>query len=124
MMDHTDLTGRVALVTGAARGLGLHIAKELAQAGMMIAGLDTRAEELAAALADLHKRYAVTTLPLPADVTSEIGVVNAVGQTVDRFGQVHALVNNAGIRMVAPVWETGTESWDKMMAANLRGLSL
>ena len=121
MMDHTDLTGRVALVTGAARGLGLHIATELAQAGMMIAGLDTRAEELAATLADLHNRYAVTTLPLPADVTSENDVINAVGQTVDTFGRVHALVNNAGIRLVAPVWETATEAWDRMMAVNLRG---
>lgn len=116
-----ELTGRVALVTGAARGLGLHIAAELARAGMKIAGLDTRSEELAAALDDLENRYGVATLALPASVASEQDVVNAVGRTVAVFGPIHALVNNAGIRMVAPVWETGTETWDGMMAVNLRG---
>ena len=116
-----EITGRVALITGAARGLGLHIAAELARAGMKIAGLDTRAQELASALEDLENRYGTATLPLHASVTSEQDVISAVGQTVATFGRIHALVNNAGIRMVAPVWETGTETWDRMMAVNLRG---
>ncbi len=116
-----DLTGRVALVTGAARGLGLHVAAELARAGMKIAGLDTRSEELAAALDELENRYGAATLALPASVASEQDVVDAVGRTTATFGRIHALVNNAGIRMVAPVWETGTETWDRMMAVNLRG---
>ena len=120
-MNNIDLAGRVALVTGAARGLGLHIATELARAGMMIAGLDTRPDELETALEDLQNRCAVTTLPLHADVTSENDVINAVGQTVERFGRIHALVNNAGIRLVAPVWETETDLWDRIMAVNLRG---
>lgn len=116
-----ELKGRVALVTGAARGLGLHIATQLARAGMKIAGLDTRDEELASALEDLENRYGTATLPLYASVASEQDVISAVGQTVARFGRIHALVNNAGIRMVAPVWETDTETWDRMMAVNLRG---
>ena len=116
-----ELTGRVALVTGAARGLGLHVAAELARAGMKIAGLDTRSEELAAALDDLENRYGAATLALPASVASEQDVVDAVGRTTATFGPIHALVNNAGIRMVAPVWETGTETWDRMMSVNLRG---
>ena len=116
-----DLTGRVALVTGAARGLGLHVAAELARAGMKIAGLDTRSEELTAALDDLENRYGAATLALPASVASEQDVVDAVGRTTATFGRIHALVNNAGIRMVAPVWETGAETWDRMMAVNLRG---
>ena len=114
-----NLAGRVALVTGAARGLGLHIAAELARAGMKIAGLDTRKEELAAALEDLESRYGAATLALPASVASEQDVISAVGQTVATFGRIHALVNNAGIRMVAPVWETDMETWDRMMAVNL-----
>ncbi len=116
-----DLSGRVALVTGAARGLGLHVAAELARAGMQIAGLDTRKDALTSALEDLENRYGVATLPLPGSVTSEQGVISAVGQTVATFGRIHALVNNAGIRMVAPVWETDTETWDRVMAVNLRG---
>ena len=116
-----ELTGRVALVTGAARGLGLHVAAELARAGMKIAGLDTRSEELAAALDDLENRYGAATLALTASVASEQDVVDAVGRTTATFGPIYALVNNAGIRMVAPVWETGTETWDRMMSVNLRG---
>ncbi len=116
-----DLSGRVALVTGAARGLGLHIASALADAGMSIAGLDTRKDDLSAALADLRQRHGVATLALEADVSSEPDVIGAVERTVETFGRIHALVNNAGIRLVAPVWETGTETWDKIMAVNLRG---
>ena len=116
-----DLSRRVVLVTGAARGLGLHIASELADAGMSIAGLDTRKDELSAALTDLRQRHGVATLALEADVSSEPDVIGAVERTVETFGRIHALVNNAGIRLVAPVWETGTETWDKIMAVNLRG---
>lgn len=120
-MADIELAGRVALVTGAARGLGLNIASELAAAGMSIAGVDVRAGELDAALADLERRHNVETLALHADVASEADVAGAVGRTVDTFGQVHALVNNAGIRLVAPAWETETELWDRTMAVNLRG---
>lgn len=116
-----DLAGRIALVTGAARGLGLNIAAELARAGMNIAGMDTRKEQLGDALAGLEQRHGMAALALPADVSSEADVIGAVAHTVERFGRIDALVNNAGIRMVAPVWETGTETWDKMMAVNLRG---
>ena len=116
-----DLTGRIALVTGAARGLGLNIAAELARGGMNIAGMDTRKEQLDDALAGLQRRHGVDTLTLHADVSSEADVVGAVGKTVETFGRIHALVNNAGIRLVAPVWETGTELWDRTMAVNLRG---
>ena len=116
-----DLAGRIALVTGAARGLGLNIAAELARGGMNIAGMDTRKEQLDDALADLQRRHGVGTLALHADVSSEADVIGAVGKTVETFGRVNALVNNAGIRLVAPVWETGTELWDRTMAVNLRG---
>ena len=116
-----DLSGRIALVTGAARGLGLNIAAELARGGMNIAGMDTRKEQLGDALADLQRRHGVGTLALHADVSSEADVIGAVGKTVETFGRVHALVNNAGVRLVAPVWETGTELWDRTMAVNLRG---
>ena len=120
-MGGVDLAGRVALVTGAARGLGLHVAEELARAGMNIAGMDTRQDELDDALTGLQQRHGVATLALQADVSSETDVIGAVGRTVDTFGRIHALVNNAGIRLVAPVWETDTETWDNMMAVNLRG---
>ena len=120
-MGNIELAGRVALVTGAARGLGLNIASELAGAGMSIASMDVREDELNAALADLERRHNVPTLALHADVASEADVAGAVERTVETFGQVHALVNNAGIRLVAPAWETETELWDRTMSVNLRG---
>ena len=98
-MNNIDLAGRVALVTGAARGLGLHIATELARAGMMIAGMDTRSDELETALEDLQNRCAVTTLPLHADVTSENDVINAVGQTVvNQWGQTRLICMDSCLR--------------------------
>ena len=120
-MGSPHIAGRVALVTGAARGLGLCIASELGRAGMIIAGMDMRKDELAEALTDLERRYGVATLALHANVGSESDVIEAVGRTVEAFGQIHALVNNAGIRLVAPAWETETEVWDRVMAVNLRG---
>ena len=120
-MGEVELAGRVALVTGASRGLGLRIASELGRAGMMIAGVDVRKDELTEALAELGRQHGVETLALPADVSREADVIDAVGRTVETFGQIHALVNNAGIRLVAPVWETKTEVWDRILAVNLRG---
>ena len=100
-MGSPHIAGRVALVTGAAR-LGLCIASELGRAGMIIAGMDMRKDELAETLTDLERRYGVATLALHANVGSESDVIEAVGRTVEAFGQIHALVNNAGIRLVAP----------------------
>ncbi len=116
-----DLKGKVALVTGAARGLGLLVCSDLAREGMRVAGLDMRGELLVENMARLRSDGSAETLAIPADLADEAAVVAAVRQTVERFGRIDVLVNNAGIRQIAPVWKTDTAMWDRIHNANLRG---
>ena len=117
----TDLKGRTAIITGAARGLGLLIAEDLAREGMRVAGVDIRSEELVRGMADIAQRHGVETLALPADVGDEKSVKHLIGEVQRRWSRIDVLVNNAGIREIAPVWDTSTELWDRVHGANLKG---
>jgi len=116
-----DLEGKTAIITGAARGLGLVIAGDLAREGVRVAGVDLRSEELAREMAAIGERYGVETLALPADVGNESAIKHLVAEVRRRWGRIDVLVNNAGIRQVAPVWETSTAMWDRIHDANLKG---
>ena len=120
-MTDVKLDGKVALITGAGRGIGLGVAEELARKGMRIAGMDVRDDELRVALEKVEKDTGVKTLAIRADMRQEEDIVTAVKLTVEAFGQIHVLVNNAGIREVAPIWEMDTEMWDRIQSINLRG---
>src|SRR5579871_1694000 len=102
----TDLAGKTAIVTGAARGLGLVIVEDLAREGMRVAGVDMRSEELVREMAAVAERCGTETLALPADIGNEQAVTQLIGEVRRRWGRIDVLVNNAGIRQVAPVWET------------------
>ncbi len=116
-----DLKGRVAIVTGASRGLGLLVARDLAREGMHVAGADLRADDLAREMADIGRASDVRTLAVPTDIGQENQVVELVRRTVQEFGRVDVLVNNAGIRQVAKVWDTDAAMWDRLHNANLKG---
>src|SRR6202035_1635276 len=116
-----DLTGRTAIVTGAARGLGLVIAEDLAREGMRVAGVDLRSEELVREMSAVGERHGVETLAFPADVGDEGSVKRMIGEVRQRWGRIDVLVNNAGVRQIAPVWETSTALWDRVHGANLKG---
>lgn len=117
----TSLSGRVALVTGAARGLGLIVAEDLAREGVQIAGVDNRADLLSTEMRRIGDAHRVKTMSLVADVASEIEVEAAVGEAIDALGRIDILINNAGIRKVAPVSGITTAMWDEIHAVNLRG---
>ncbi len=116
-----DFSGRVALVTGAAQGIGFAIADRLSRQGAAVALLDVDIaglEQAGAALAAGGR----TVRPLPADVTVRAEVEGAVTQTLERFGHLDVLVNNAGIAgQWMPLWELTDEVWHRVHAVNLTG---
>ncbi|MDG4648310.1 SDR family NAD(P)-dependent oxidoreductase [Roseibacterium sp. SDUM158017] len=109
----------VALVTGAARGIGLATAKRLAAGGWRVAMLDRDAEELAAADAPPGP-----VLPLPFDVSIPDQVERAAAETLREFGRIDALVNNAGVADFGPIEETSFARWRRVMDTNLDGVFL
>jgi NAD(P)-dependent dehydrogenase (short-subunit alcohol dehydrogenase family) len=115
-----DLQGKIALVTGAARGLGRAIALALAEAGADVAlGLRDKASDsgLTAEITALGKR----PLPLQMDMTSPGEIQQAVEQTVQHFGRVDILVNNAGIAPENLAENVSEEDFDRTVAVNLKG---
>jgi len=116
-----ELKGKVALVTGAARGLGELVARDLAREGMAVAGTDMRANELQKTMAAIGGDTGARTLAVPANVGDEAQVIDIGGRAVRAFGPVDVLVNNAGIRQIAPVWKTDTPMWDRIHNSNLKG---
>ena len=116
-----ELQGKTALVTGAARGLGLIIAEDLARKGVQVCGVDVRADLLAEEMARIEEQHGVPTLSIEADAAIESRVVASVGQLIAEWGRIDILVNNAGIRKVAPVTEITAAMWDEIHAVNLRG---
>lgn len=110
---------KVALVTGAARGIGLAIAKQFLAEGYKVALLDVREEELANAVADLAQGDDV--LPLLCDVSDPEQVEKAIADCVAKFGGLTTLVNNAGTATFKPIRETSFEDWSYMLGVNLSG---
>jgi len=114
-----EQNSRVALVTGAARGIGLAAAKRFLAEGWRVALLDIDGENLRATMAKLA--LPETTFGIQADVSDEKAVFAAVDQVKVRFGRLDALVNNAGIAIFKPVLETTPAEWNRIMAVNLTG---
>jgi NAD(P)-dependent dehydrogenase (short-subunit alcohol dehydrogenase family) len=105
-----DLFGRVVLVTGAARGLGMLMAREFAARGCTLVICDRAAGELAATRNDLVSRGA-EVLAVPCDVTDREQVAALVARTVQTYGSLDILVNNAGIIQVAPMLDLSVDDF-------------
>lgn len=117
--DMTKGHKKVALVTGAARGIGLATAKRFLAEGWRVVLLDIEGE----LLAQTHKALATpdTTLAIHCDVSDADAVTAAFKQAVAHFGRLDALVNNAGIAIFKPLLETTQADWDRVLAVNLTG---
>lgn len=121
-----DLSGQVALITGASRGIGRAIAELFGQAGARLGLLSRSAGPLEELAADLNARLGPDrALALAADVAVEAQVNAAVEKLVGQWGRVDVLVNNAGlISLGGPVWKVTPEEWARIIGANLTGAYL
>ena len=112
-------TEKTALVTGAARGIGLATTKRFLADGWRVALLDIDGENLARTFVALGKPDA--TMAITCDVSDAAGVAGAVLSVAERFGRLDALVNNAGIAIFKPILEVTPEDWARVLAVNLTG---
>jgi NAD(P)-dependent dehydrogenase (short-subunit alcohol dehydrogenase family) len=110
---------KAALITGAARGIGLATARRFLAEGWRVALLDIDGEAVRASTKALGREE--DTLAIEADVAEPDAVAAAVGAVAQRFGRLDALVNNAGIAVFKPILETSLEDWQRVLAVNLTG---
>lgn len=113
------MTQKVALITGAARGIGLATTRLFLASGWRVAMVDWDGAELIAASADLED-----VLPIECDVSKPSDVDAILSKTLSAFGQVDALINNAGVADFGPIEETDFDRWRRVMATNLDGVFL
>jgi NAD(P)-dependent dehydrogenase (short-subunit alcohol dehydrogenase family) len=123
---HTDwlgLGGRIAVVTGAAGGIGRAVATSFVEAGASVMLLDRDAEALRAAEQTLRDTGG-TVAAMVCDIGSESSIADAARATQDRLGQVDILVNNAGILRAGPLASLPLEEWNTLLTVNLTGYLL
>jgi NAD(P)-dependent dehydrogenase (short-subunit alcohol dehydrogenase family) len=115
-----DLTGQVALVTGASSGIGRHLAELLAAAGAKVALAARRVERLDEAAREIAAAGG-QGLPIACDVTRPDSVATAVATAEGELGPLTILVNNAGVTVAKPVLEHTEADWDHVLDTNLKG---
>ena len=117
------LDGKVALVTGAASGIGKEIAHTFAREGANVVIADLNLQQAQAAAEEIGKARP-KAIGLAMDVTDEQGVNRGVEATVSKFGKIDVLVSNAGIQIVHPLEEFPFDEWKRMLAIHLDGAFL
>lgn len=116
-----DIAGKTAFITGGASGIGLAIAKSLAARGANIMLADINDDGLKSAAAELEARGA-SVVTVNCDVGSEADVRRAADATIERFGKVHIVVNNAGVGIGGKAGETPIDDWKWIVDINLMGV--
>jgi len=116
-----DMTGKVAVITGASKGIGEAIAFALAEQGASVV-LSSRKQEAVDAVAEEFTKSGFTALPVAAHTGRQSDLANLVGRTMTAFGRIDVVVNNAASNPVfGPLTECSTEAFDKIMEVNVTG---
>jgi 2-dehydro-3-deoxy-D-gluconate 5-dehydrogenase len=118
------LERKVALITGAAQGIGKAIATNLAAEGAVVVLTDIQEQKVALAAAEIHEKTGATTKSRRLDVTDVNGIRAVVEAVLEEFGRLDILVNNAGIQEWVPFLETTEEMWDRHQAVNVKSTFL
>ena len=120
LRDQLDFTGRVAIVTGGATGIGYATALELARLGASVVIASRTASELEEAAVRITAESGSPCLAVPTDVKKEEACIALVARTVETFGQVDVLINNAGGTRMGPLETIPTKGWDAIFELNTR----
>ncbi|SFC21056.1 SDR family NAD(P)-dependent oxidoreductase [Clostridium uliginosum] len=123
MSNLFDLSGRVAIVTGASSGIGVQMAKSLAEHGADVAIFARREEKLKEVAKEIEV-IGVKALPVKCDVTHEDEVKAAVATVLEKFGKIDILVNNAGVASRFGVLDLEENEWDRVMNTNVKSIYL
>ncbi len=121
MSNFLSLTGRNALVTGAARGIGKAIAENLAARGAKIVIADLRIDLAAETAAEIAAKTGSETIALEVDVAKQESVKAMVKEALEKFGKIDILVNNAGITRDGLTMRMKESDWDLVLNINLKG---
>jgi 2-deoxy-D-gluconate 3-dehydrogenase len=120
-MEIFDLSGRVGVVTGGNRGIGLAISRGLATAGATVVIVNRKAEDGQSAAESLRKD-GLSAVAIPADVTSTSSINQMVARVIGDLGRIDILVNNTGVVVRKPVTEISEEDWDYVINTNLKAV--
>lgn len=115
-----DLTGQVAIVTGTSRGLGQYFARALAKAGADLVLTSRKRETLVPFEAEV-KALGRRSISLELDVTNQDSIERMVAEAEAAYGQLHILVNNAGMNIRKPALDVTWDDWNRILDTNLRG---
>lgn len=121
MKNYFDLTGKVAVVTGASTGLGVQMAKALANQGCNIVALARRQNLIDEVAADIKQTFGVDAIGVACDITDTARVESAVKEIMDHFGRIDILINNAGTGAVAPAEEITDDQFMNELNIDLAG---
>ena len=116
--------GKVAIITGAGRGIGKAIAERLASEGADVVICDVDKEAAERAAEEIRSKYSVKAIAISADVANEGDVNSMVEETIKNFGRVDFLINNAGITRDSLLLRMSEEEWDKVIAVDLKSVFL
>ncbi|MBK5910972.1 dehydrogenase [Rhodothalassium salexigens] len=119
-----DYSGKVALITGAARGIGRACAQAFASQGAQVALVDIDGEAVRAAAHAIEDETGRAALAIPADLGQDDAPATAVARTVERFGALSVLVNNAAIMAPGSVVDLSADDFDRVLRVNLRAAYL
>ncbi|MBR0476523.1 MAG: SDR family oxidoreductase [Treponema sp.] len=121
MKAYFDLKGQTAIVTGCSTGLGVQMAKALANQGANIVAVARRVEKIEAVAAEIKKEFGVQTLAVRCDITDTQAVDDMVKKVMETFGRIDILVNNAGTGAVAPAEDITDEQFNNEINIDLFG---